>query len=104
MSKDWKFGEIDGATERLNPPLEHLEQLNDYRFQLSATETTTYVRINLLCKQVVVSISRDGPRLPHLIDGKIRVKASSTNRTGKVANRRFEFFIDSDLDCSDIPQ
>jgi hypothetical protein len=53
MSKDWKFGEIDGATERLNPTLEHLEQLNDCRFQLSATETTTYVRFNLLCKQGV---------------------------------------------------
>ena len=48
-----EFGGIDGTAEHLNPTLEHLEQLNDCRFQLSATETTTYVRFNLLCKQGV---------------------------------------------------
>ena len=32
-------------------PLEHLEQLKVRVFQLSATETATYVRFNLLCKR-----------------------------------------------------
>ena len=48
-----EVGQIDGDSRALNLTLEHLEQLNDCRFQLSATETMTYVRFNLLCKQVV---------------------------------------------------
>ena len=50
-----EVGQIDGDNRALNLTLEHLEQLNDCRFQLSATETTAYVRFNLLCKQVVKS-------------------------------------------------
>ena len=48
-----EVGQIDGDNRALNLTLEHLEQLNDCRFQLSATETTAYVRFNLLCKQGV---------------------------------------------------
>jgi hypothetical protein len=55
ISKEWTVSdEIDGTAEPPNPTLEHLEQLNDRRFQLSTTKTTTYVRFDLVCKQVVV--------------------------------------------------
>jgi hypothetical protein len=53
MSKGGSLARSTETAGHVNPTLEHLEQLNDRQSKLSATETTTYVRFNLLCKQGV---------------------------------------------------
>jgi hypothetical protein len=50
ISFTWLYLRI-GVTEDLEKYTDLLEHLEDLQFDLSATETMTYVSFNLLCKQ-----------------------------------------------------